>query len=393
MQHFLQKFLTFFENLNPFSFDTSAYLFLFLSCLFLFVAHIFVSKFILNFIQKIITKKSSARIKIFSDSLFFQKALKFGFWFLLYFIVNDILTLPEIIIKIIFVPVIWLFLRTLDQFLICIHKFYEQLDLAKNNPIKGYLQLLRMVFYTMALIIFVVVIFEKNLSVLLGGFGAATAIILLIFRDTILSLVASIQIFSNKLIAPKDWVEIPFFQADGEVIDINLHQVIIKNWDNSQTVIPIYKLMENSFKNWRSMYKEGRRILNQLWFDQKSIHICSVKQLKKLTEIPLLKKDVEFILDKYKEGEPLVATNLTLFRQYTKNYLQNHSKISHKFTIIIRNLSPTPEGLPMQIYAFCNETRWAEYEIIQSLIIEHLIAISKDFDLEIFQLENNRKKR
>ena len=224
-------------------------------------------------------------------------------------------------------------------------------------------------------------------------FGAATAIILLIFRDTILSLVASIQIFSNKLIAPKDWVEIPFFQADGEVIDVNLHQVIIRNWDNSQTVIPIYKLMENSFKNWRNMYKEGRRILSQLWFDQKSIHICNIKQLKKLAKIPLLQKNIEFIMEENKKGNPLQTTNLTLFRQYTKNYLKNHDKISGKFDTIIRNLSPTPEGLPMQIYAFCNETRWVEYEAIQSLIIEHLVASSKDFDLEIFQLENNRHKK
>ena len=277
--------------------------------------------------------------------------------------------------------------------MICIHKLYERFDLAKNNPIKGYLQLLRIVFYIFALIIFIVVIFEKNLSVLLGGFGAATAIILLIFRDTILSLVASIQIFSNKLIAPKDWVEIPFFQADGEVIDVNLHQVIIRNWDNSQTVIPIYKLMENSFKNWRNMYKEGRRILSQLWFDQKSIHICNIKQLKKLAKIPLLQKNIEFIMEENKKGNPLQTTNLTLFRQYTKNYLKNHDKISGKFDTIIRNLSPTPEGLPMQIYAFCNETRWVEYEAIQSLIIEHLVASSKDFDLEIFQLENNRHKK
>ena len=312
---------------------------------------------------------------------------------MLYFLANNISGLSGFITKILFIPLIWQFLGTIDQFLICIHKLYERFDLAKNNPIKGYLQLLRIVFYIFALIIFIVVIFEKNLSVLLGGFGAATAIILLIFRDTILSLVASIQIFSNKLIAPKDWVEIPFFQADGEVIDVNLHQVIIRNWDNSQTVIPIYKLMENSFKNWRNMYKEGRRILSQLWFDQKSIHICNIKQLKKLAKIPLLQKNIEFIMEENKKGNPLQTTNLTLFRQYTKNYLKNHDKISGKFDTIIRNLSPTPEGLPMQIYAFCNETRWVEYEAIQSLIIEHLVASSKDFDLEIFQLENNRHKK
>ena len=148
--------------------------------------------------------------------------------------------------------------------------------------------------------LFLPVILEKNISVLLKGLGAAK--ILLIFRDTILSLVASIQIFSNKLISPKDWVEIPFFQADGEVIDVNLHQVIIRNWDNSQTVIPIFKLMENSFKNWRNMYKEGRRILSQLWFDQESIHICNKKQLKKLAKISLLQKDVHLILEEHNKA-------------------------------------------------------------------------------------------
>ena len=151
--------------------------------------------------------------------------------------------------------------------------------------------------------------------------------------------------------------------------------------------------MENSFKNWRNMYKEGRRILSQLWFDQESIHICNKKQLKKLAKISLLQKDVHLILEEHNKGKPLSHTNLTLFRQYIKNYLKNHEKISHKFDTIIRNLSPTPNGLPVQIYAFCNETKWREYESIQSLIIEHLIATTRDFDLKIFQVESDKKKR
>ena len=359
----------------------------------LFVVYIFASKFILRLIQKVTAKNNSPWIKVVSDSLFFQKAISLSFWFILYFLAYNIPNLANSVNKIFFIPLIWQFLRTLDQCLICSHKLYENLDIAKNNPIKGYLQLVRIIFYILALIVFIAVIFEKNISVLLGGLGAATAIILLIFRDTILSLVASIQIFSNKLISPKDWVEIPFFQADGEVIDVNLHQVIIRNWDNSQTVIPIFKLMENSFKNWRNMYKEGRRILSQLWFDQESIHICNKKQLKKLAKISLLQKDVHLILEEHNKGKPLSHTNLTLFRQYIKNYLKNHEKISHKFDTIIRNLSPTPKGLPVQIYAFCNETRWREYESIQSLIIEHLIATTRDFDLKIFQVESDKKKR
>ena len=312
---------------------------------------------------------------------------------MLYFLANNIPAISNLVAKAFFIPLLWLFLKTVDQFLICIRKLYERLELARNNPIKGYLQLVRIVFYILALIVFIVVIFEKNLSILLGGVGAATAIILLIFRDTILSLVASIQIFSNKLIAPQDWVEIPFFKADGEVIDVNLHQVIIRNWDNSQSVIPIYKLMENSFKNWRNMYNEGRRILNQLWFDQESIHRCTKKELKTFSKIALLQKDIRLILERHTKGEPLFETNLTLFRQYTENYLKNHKMISDKFETIVRNLSPTPEGLPMQIYTFCKETRWKRYESIQSLIIEHLISISKDFNLKIFQLETNTRKK
>ena len=393
MQHFFQKFQTSIENLNPFPFDLGTHLIFIFFCFLLFVVYIFASKFILRLIQKVTAKNNSPWIKVVSDSLFFQKAISLSFWFILYFLAYNIPNLANSVNKIFFIPLIWQFLRTLDQCLICSHKFYEKLDIAKNNPIKGYLQLVRIIFYILALIVFIAVIFEKNISVLLGGLGAATAIILLIFRDTILSLVASIQIFSNKLISPKDWVEIPFFQADGEVIDVNLHQVIIRNWDNSQTVIPIFKLMENSFKNWRNMYKEGRRILSQIWFDQESIHICNKKQLKKLAKISLLQKDVHLILEEHNKGKPLSHTNLTLFRQYIKNYLKNHEKISHKFDTIIRNLSPTPNGLPVQIYAFCNETKWREYESIQSLIIEHLIATTRDFDLKIFQVESDKKKR
>ena len=393
MPAFFQKIQTFIEGLNPFSLNLGIHLLFFFFCFFLFGIYIFVSKFFLNFIRKAISKKTPLWLRILVESLFFQKAIALSFWFVLYFLANNIPDISNFVAKAFFIPLLWLFLRTVDQFLICIHKLYERLELARNNPIKGYLQLVRIVLYILALIIFIVVIFEKNLSVLLGGVGALTAIILLIFRDTILSLVASIQIFSNKLIAPKDWVEIPFFKADGEVIDVNLHQVIIRNWDNSQSVIPIYKLMENSFKNWRNMYNEGRRILNQLWFDQKSIHICSKNLLKKLSKIPLLQEDIRLILERHTKGEPLFETNLTLFRKYTENYLKNHKMISDKFDTIIRNLSPTPEGLPMQIYAFCKETRWKKYESIQSLIIEHLISISKDFDLKIFQLENNHRKK
>ena len=202
---------------------------------------------------------------------------------------------------------------------------------------------------------------------------------------------ASVQIFSNKLISTKDWLEVPIFQADGEVIDVNLHQVIIKNWDNSQTTIPIYKLMDSSFKNWRNMYNEGRRIKTAIWIDQKTIQFCDLTILNKMKNISLLES---FIKSKIAtDSEDSRITNLALFRQYAFLYLEKHPSINEDPAPMIRNLEPTPNGLPVQIYAFCNKTIWAEYENIKSDIIEHLLSVATAFQLGIFQLEYKEIKK
>lgn len=257
-----------------------------------------------------------------------------------------------------------------------LNESYSSISLSKSIPIKGYLQLAKIIISLLIIIVCIGVLLDKSPKILLGGIGALTAVILLIFRDTILSVVASLQIFSNRLISTNDWITVPSLAVDGEVIDINLHQVIIKNWDKSLSILPIYQLVNTSFKNWSNMYKEGRRIAQSFWISQETVHFLKPKEQK------ILQKKLtgeEFNPDENKK------TNLFYFRKYVSNYLTKHPKIDSNNTLLVRNLKSTIDGIQVEVYAFCKETEWAKYEQVQSEIMEYLTATAGDFGLKIFQ--------
>jgi miniconductance mechanosensitive channel len=269
---------------------------------------------------------------------------------------------------------------------------------AHLHPIKGYIQVTKILVFILATILIIATLIDKSPLILLSGIGAMAAVLMLIFQDTLLSLVASIQISSNDIVRVGDWIEMPQLHADGDVIDVALHTVKVQNWDKTITTIPTKRLISESFKNWRGMHESGgRRIKRSLFIDQNSIHFLDSEALQKMKSFSILKdylnrKSSE--LDEWNRKltarglEPVNArrvTNIGTFRAYVEEYLRNHPSVNQEMTLIVRQLNPSPEGLPIEVYCFSKSTKWAEYEALQSDIFDHLFAIIPQFDLRVFQ--------
>ncbi|NIW24084.1 MAG: mechanosensitive ion channel [Gammaproteobacteria bacterium] len=273
---------------------------------------------------------------------------------------------------------------------------YERLPIAKERPLKGFLQVAKIVVFALAAVLIVAVLIERSPVLLLSGLGAMTAVLMLVFKDTILSLVASVQLTSLDMIRVGDWIEMPSCNADGDVVDIALHTVKVQNWDKTITTIPTHKLIAESFKNWRGMSESGgRRIKRNLHIDLSSIRFLTEAEIERLEGFKLLE---DYIARKQKDladyneaiGDSENAnlrrlTNVGTFRAYVFNYLKHHPKIHDGMTLLVRQLQPSPQGLPLEIYAFTNETDWSIYEDIQSDIFDHLMAIIGEFGLRTYQ--------
>jgi miniconductance mechanosensitive channel len=289
-------------------------------------------------------------------------------------------------------------LLALNALLNSINEIYSQSKYAQKMNIKSYLQILKLILNILGTIVVIAIVSGRSPIYLLSGIGALTAVLMLVFKDTILSFVASIQINSNDLFKVGDWLEVPQLGADGDVIDIALHTVKIQNWDKTISVIPTYKLIDSSFKNWRGMSESGgRRIKRSLYIDQNSIKFCSPEQLEHFKTFELL---TDHLNEKMKEVDASNSannvnmdaqvngrrlTNIGTFRAYIQAYLKNHSKIHNELTFLIRQLSPSERGLPIEIYVFTNITDWIEYEGIQADIFDHLLSVVPEFGLRIFQ--------
>ncbi len=277
---------------------------------------------------------------------------------------------------------------------------YEKLDpeRARHKPIKGYLQLVKIILFIVAAILAIATLIDRSPLLLLSGLGAMTAVLMLVFKDTILSFVAAVQLSSHDMLRVGDWLEMPSLNADGDVIDIALHTVKVQNWDKTITTIPTWRLINEPFKNWRGMSESGgRRIRRALMIDQTSVHFLSDAERDSLGRFALLH---DYLQRKTAELEAhnaaLIAsgkdpinvrrvTNLGTFRAYVAAYLRAHPKIHQGMTLMVRQLQPTPTGLPLEIYCFTNTTAWVEYEGIQADIFDHLYAIVGEFGLRIFQ--------
>ncbi|MBW1718632.1 MAG: mechanosensitive ion channel [Deltaproteobacteria bacterium] len=275
---------------------------------------------------------------------------------------------------------------------------YNTYPISKKYAIRGYVQTLKIIIYIFGLIIAISLLIDQSPWVLLSGIGAIAAVLIFVFKDTILSFVASVQILINDMVRVGDWIEMPKYGADGSVVDMALHTVKVQNWDKTITTIPTYKLIEDSFKNWRGMSDSGgRRIKRSILIDQSSIRFCDDEMIEKFKKIQILNEYVtrkKAELDAYNKKHGIDInqvvngrrmTNMGTFRAYVIAYLRNHPKIRQDLTFLVRQLAPTPEGLPLEIYVFSNDIVWANYEAIQADIFDHILAVVSEFGLRIFQ--------
>jgi len=286
----------------------------------------------------------------------------------------------------------------LTAFLNAVLAIYQQYEISKSRPIKGYIQVLKIMVFTLAGISIISVLVGKSATLLIGGLGAFSAVVLLVFKDSILGLVAGVQLTANDMLRTGDWISLPKFDADGTVMDITLTTIKIQNWDNSISTVPAYSLFSDSFKNWRGMQESGgRRIKRSVNIDMKSIKFCTPQLLEKFENFQYIsqyvkQKELEIQqFNKDRNVNPAFTvngrrqTNIGVFRAYLKAYLQSRNDISNTMTTIIRQLQPTETGLPMEVYCFSKIKEWEEFEGISADIFDHIFAVIPEFELRVFQ--------
>ncbi len=279
-----------------------------------------------------------------------------------------------------------------------INDIYRGYSVSKVRPIKGFLQIIKIIVYIVLCITLISSLMGKNPIYLLGGIGALTALFTLVFKDSILGFIAGILLTSNDMLRIGDWIEMPKYGADGDVLEITLITVKVQNWDKTIVTIPAYSLISDSFRNWRGMVDSGaRRIKRSIYIDTKSIKFCTEEMIEKYKKIQLLK---DYIINKEEEirtyntennvdtsdlinGRHL--TNIGTFRKYIELYLENNPKVHKGFIRTVRHLPPDEKGLPLEVYVFINDTRWVYYENAQADIFDHIFAVAGEFDLRIFQ--------
>jgi miniconductance mechanosensitive channel len=275
---------------------------------------------------------------------------------------------------------------------------YNRRPQAKLKPIKSFIQIVKIAVYSIAAILIIATLIDRSPIILLSGLGAMAAVLILVFQDTLLSLVAGIQISSTDMVRVGDWIEMPALDADGEVVDIALHTVRVQNWDKTVSAIPIRKLVTESFKNWRGMQESGgRRIKRAISLDQTSIRFLMPEEIERLSRLRHLEGYLKGKLVELKAWNSRLGdrsridantrrmTNVGTFRAYVEAYLRDHPQVHQGMTLMVRQLRPGPEGLPLEIYCFTNTTAWGEYEAIQADIFDHLFALLPEFGLSIFQ--------
>lgn len=279
-----------------------------------------------------------------------------------------------------------------------VDSIYRNYPISNIRPIKGLLQVVKIVFYIVIGIVIVGTLMNQNPLILLGGIGAFAAVFSFVFKDSILGFIAGIQLTSNDLLRIGDWIEVPKAGADGIVTDITLNTVKVQNFDNTIVTIPAYSLVSDSFKNWRGMTEAGaRRIKRAIYIDLGSICFCTPEMIEKFKKIKYIKEYMENKvreLDTYNKSISMEEnlqingrhmTNIGIFRVYIQQYLNNHPKLHKHMTIMVRQLPPGETGLPIEIYAFTNTIDWMEYENIQSDIFDHILSIAEEFGLRLFQ--------
>lgn len=306
-----------------------------------------------------------------------------------------ILAMLQILCKIYIIAVS---LRFINASLNVVNEIYNRKESLKNKPLKGFIQLMQVAVFFVGFIFIISILIGKSPASLFAGLGASAAILMLVFRDTILGFVAGIQLSANDMLRPGDWITMGKYGADGTVIEVTLNAVKVKNFDNTITTIPPYALVSDAFQNWRGMSESsGRRIKRSINIDMNSVRFCTPEMLEKFRKITLLtdyidKKEEE--LQTYNEAHQIDAsvwvngrrqTNLGVFRAYLNNYLKSLPAVNQNMTCMVRQLQPTETGIPIELYFFSSVKDWVPYENIQSDVFDHVLAVVPEFGLNVFQ--------
>ncbi|HOG41786.1 MAG TPA: mechanosensitive ion channel [Bacteroidales bacterium] len=310
------------------------------------------------------------------------------------FLKNSVRTLTPIII-LIFIPyavdsfpvlmevlkraaAVWLTISItvlICSFFEAIYTYLSAKEVAQQHPLKGFIQMFKIIVICIGLIVIMSIIVNKNPAAILTALGASAAVLMLVFKDTIVGLVAGIQLSANDMLRPGDWISMPKYGVDGDVIEVSLTTVKVENFDKTISTIPPYALISDSFQNWRGMKETGgRRVKRHIPIDMNTIGYLSKEQREDLVSRGWMSADASTDI-----------VNLKVFRDYLENYLRTHTKVHKELTLLVRELQPTSEGIPLELYFFSNTTVWAEYETIQSEVIEHVLSVMPKFGLRAFQ--------
>ena len=289
-------------------------------------------------------------------------------------------------------------LRFINASLNLLLEIYNRKESMKNKPLKGFVQIIQVIVFFVGGIIIISILIGKSPATLFAGLGASAAILMLVFKDTILGFVAGIQLSANDMLRPGDWITMSKYGADGTVIEVTLNAIKVRNFDNTITTIPPYALVSDSFQNWRGMKESGgRRVKRSINIDMNSVHFCTPEMLAKFRKISLLTDYIDTKqeeLEAYNKEHSIDAsiwvngrrqTNIGIFRAYLVNYLKSNPNVSQNMTCMVRQLQPTEQGIPMELYFFASTTDWIPYEDIQADVFDHILAVIPEFGLQVFQ--------
>ena len=300
--------------------------------------------------------------------------------------------------RICMIYIIAIFLKFISALLSALYHVYSEREQFRDRPLKGLLQTVQVILFFIGGIIIVSILIDKSPMVLLTGLGASAAVLMLVFKDSIMGFVSGIQLSANNMLKVGDWIEMPKYGADGTVIEVTLNTVKVRNWDNTITTIPPYALVSDSFQNWRGMQESGgRRIKRSIRIDMNSVKFCTPEMLAKYRKIRLLKdyiEETEKVVEEYNkehgiDNSVLVngrrQTNLGVFRAYLTNYLRSLPAVNQDLTCMVRQLQPTEQGIPLELYFFSSIKAWIPSEGVQADVFDHVLAIIPEFDLHVFQ--------
>jgi len=367
-----------------------------------FIADFITKKVLTAVVTRLVKKSKSKWDDIFAKKKVFGRIAHFAPALIIYFGINLVFVVESKWITIIqagaLIYIILITLLVIDSIINSAHAIYQSLPISRNRSIKGYIQVIKIIINFIGIIFILSLILNKEIGFFFAGLGAIAAVLMLVFKDSILGLVGGIQLSANDMVRPGDWIEMPSHGADGTVTDISLNTVKVQNWDKTITTIPTYALVSQSFSNWRGMEESGgRRIKRSINIDMNSVKFCTKQMTDKFRKIHYLKDYVETkekeleqynkenIIDNSIPVNGRRLTNIGTFRKYIEEFLKHHPRINNDMTFLVRHLQPSEKGLPIEIYVFSNDQEWANYEAIQADILDHIMAVIPEFELSVFQ--------